>query len=388
MSSELDSQISTSKVYTHTLDPGTAGLANINGVAFTRITKDTASYPLNFYYQPSEPTRDDHVGNDNHNVSGELVNLFRDMIYDGGNPAGGTATVTLSGLLPGYDYDARIYTRRWGGNNRQATISFDTDGLPGAEDSVYIHEDDATQTPPGFADPNQAYALSYQFTAQTDQIQIGLTQQNTNASWHLYGLTNEFVTTPPPLMQATITGDDSYELYLSSDPNQPGTLVGSAGGWETPELYTEPVAVGEQLYLHIVGNNGFSAGGDWAGVIGQFDFILPEGYFLMHDPDATRITTGADWMGNATGFGDPSVPVTDVAGYGGSPWGTRPGVGAFDASAHWIWHGAPLIGQGDTYSPVYLSFPFKILVPEPAAAAVWAGLLGLALSIRLRRRRT
>jgi len=67
----------------------------------------------------------------------------------------------------------------------------------------------------------------------------------------------------------------------------------------------------------------------------------------------------------------------------------RPGVGAFDTSADWIWHGAELRTLGEPYySPVYLTFPFEVVIPEPAAVAVWAGLLGFGLCVWKRRKRT
>lgn len=50
------------------------------------------------------------------------------MLPDGSDPAGNTATATITGLVPGVTYDTRLYVCQWGARNRQATVAFDTHG--------------------------------------------------------------------------------------------------------------------------------------------------------------------------------------------------------------------------------------------------------------------
>jgi hypothetical protein len=382
---DADSGISTEKMYTHTLDPGTGPLATVNGVPFTRITDDTSAYPAaNFNYEPSNGTPDDHNGNSNTGVpaGSGMADLLQDMIYDGGNPEDGIARVTLSGLIPGVQYDARIYTRRWAGDNRPATVRFNHDGGTVPENQVLINEDDATQDPPGFADTNQAYALSDVYEPRSTRLEVEFEQHRAGASWHLYGVTNEFVR-PTTNLHAKITGDDSYDLFITGAPGVTGLPVGSGSGWETPEEFDITVPVGEPLWLHIKGYNGFDHGGDWAGIIGQFE--LPQGYFFVGTNFESMLTTTEAWMGNELDFGSAMGPVTSITTYGGSPWGTTPG--EFDPSAEWIWYGDPRLGQGgETYSPVYLSMPFQVFTPEPGTLTLLA--FGGAGFVARRRRGT
>jgi hypothetical protein len=189
---DADCDIDSGRTYTHKLDFGTGSPgALINGVQFAAYNNG-ANGTLNFNRAVSSGSLNDHGGNGGHNVSGNLVNLMTDMYYNGGNAAGGTTTWTLSGLTAGTTYDVRIYVRQWGPSaNRLVTLVFDPDGPGPISDSTgQISEDDATTA--GMAAANDAYYISYVYTAVSGQdLVITATQQNLNNSWHLYGLSNE-----------------------------------------------------------------------------------------------------------------------------------------------------------------------------------------------------
>ena len=193
ITNDADSGISTGKTYTHKLDFGTGSPgALINGVQFDAYNV-AANGTLNFMHEVFSGTLNE-TGNAGHNVSGGLVDLLTDMYYNGDNAAGGTRTWTLSGLTAGQTYSTRIYSRQWGaGNDRTATIVFDPDGAGPISDSTGpINQDDASASPPGFTNGNDAYYINYQFTAVAgEDLVITLTQNLVNQSWHLYGLTNE-----------------------------------------------------------------------------------------------------------------------------------------------------------------------------------------------------
>lgn len=195
MSNDADCGITSSRSYTHKLDFGTgAPGATINGVAFSAYNTG-ANGTLNFVATWTFSGVLALSGNANHNVSGDLINLMHDMYIDQNNTAGGTATWTLNGLTAGVTYDARIYTRAYGGSagTRNVTLVFDPDGAGAISDSTgQINEDDATQTPPGLSAFNDAYYINYRFTAVTgEDLVIAATQHAYNASWHIYGISCE-----------------------------------------------------------------------------------------------------------------------------------------------------------------------------------------------------
>jgi len=191
ITNDADCGISTDKTYTHKLDFGTGSPgALINGVQFDAYN-NAANGTLNFNREVFSGLLSEHGGNGAHNVSGSLVDLMTDMYYNGDNAVGGTTTWTLSGLTAGHTYSTRIYSRQWGVSARTVTFVFDPDGGGAISDSTeMINEDDATTA--GFTNANDAYYISYQFTAVAgEDLVISVTQENTNQSWHLYGLTNE-----------------------------------------------------------------------------------------------------------------------------------------------------------------------------------------------------
>jgi len=129
-------------------------------------------------------------------------------------------------------YDVRVYVRSWGGGGggRTSNITFDADGAGPGTNAVTLQEDGALPNPPGFADGNQAYILSYQFRATAEDLTIEFEQLGANASWHQYGLSNEEVERPiiPTLYSTGVddsrailtpgTPDPHYELTSAPDP--------------------------------------------------------------------------------------------------------------------------------------------------------------------------
>jgi hypothetical protein len=106
----------------------------------------------------------------------------------------------LTGLTPGQAYDTRLYIRNWDGAgnpfDRSQIIQFDLNGDGGAERSVRINPDNSLQNAPAFPVANAAYALSYNFVAQTASEIIKINQTG-GGTFHLYGLTNELTNRRP-----------------------------------------------------------------------------------------------------------------------------------------------------------------------------------------------
>ena len=249
ITNDADCGISPDNIYTHTLDfgTGTPG-ALINGVQFDAYNSG-ATGTLNFNRESDSGAASDHGGNGGHNVSGDLVNLMTDMLYNGNNAAGGTTTWTISGLTAGTTYHTRIYTRQWGpSDDRNATFVFDPDGAgPIADSTGLVSQDNATSV--GFANGNDAYYINYQFKAVSGQnLTITLTQDNVNYSWHLYGLTNqqfsaESATSPGPV-------DEQTDVLRDADLTwEPGEFAGThnvyvGDSFDSVDTATVPTAAG------------------------------------------------------------------------------------------------------------------------------------------------
>ena len=200
---DADCEIGTSKTYIHKIDCGSGDpAAEINGVAFDRVASASApalGFDLSLFSGDTTGIGP-HVGNSAHNVTGNLADLLTDMLYTGSNSPGAVTRLTLSGLTAGQSYDTRIYTRAWAVNatTRTANITFDPDGTGAGTDTltITIDEDDASKTPPGFSSYDQAYMISYEFTAEGTELTIDFEQLYSNQSWHLYGVTTEAVPEP------------------------------------------------------------------------------------------------------------------------------------------------------------------------------------------------
>ncbi len=174
---DADSDISTSKTYTHTLDfpSGTADATN-NGVVFVSsgmsgsrngygwaITSGTAPN-LTMNAAPTDATR---TGIDS---------LLWDFAYNSAD-----FTLTLTGLTPGKTYENRFYFRNYGGSPRVLTFTFTAGAvLIGA---ITHNPDTVTRS-----------WVGCRYTADTaGSLAVRIVSLNSGHTCHLYGLSNEEV---------------------------------------------------------------------------------------------------------------------------------------------------------------------------------------------------
>ena len=197
VTNDADSGISSANTYTHAIDfEQTPTGTTINGVVFTG---------MNNAYGPGF-TRTLANGGSSHNngagvvsTTGNLANLMQGFLYNNGPATDGTGlqTYTISGLTPGTTYDLRVYTHLWTNpGNRPNTLVFDSTGA--ADSTGLINQDNATSFGmPGVTD--SAY-INYRYTATGTSLSFtAANAAGSNASWHLYGLSNQVVPEPGSL---------------------------------------------------------------------------------------------------------------------------------------------------------------------------------------------
>ena len=221
ISNDADSQISTDNEYTHAIDFGNQSganpLANVNGVQFANGNPGTfpGAVGSGTVGTGSSTIPNSHPGNGGHNTSGAVSGLFGDMLY---NDA--TADIQLTGLTPGLTYDFRYYMRQWGAGTRTQDFLFDGDGDGVFESTIRISQDNATLEPPGFTTANQAYALSFTYTAGAGGTLNLKVNTIGGGTFHLYGLSNQVVSV------ADTDGDglpDAFEV-VHTDPESATAL--------------------------------------------------------------------------------------------------------------------------------------------------------------------
>ena len=194
VTNDADSGISSSNTYTHAIDfNASGGGATINGVVFTAATGNTG----NFTRTVANGSVNNHNGTGEVTTSGNLADLMQGFLYNSGPATDGSGlqTYTITGLTIGTTYDLRLYNHAWtAAGNRPNELVFD---VGGANDSTgFINTDRATTV--GMAGDNDSYYINYRYTASsTSLVFTAANQSGSNASFHLYGLTNQVVIPEP-----------------------------------------------------------------------------------------------------------------------------------------------------------------------------------------------
>ncbi len=209
----------------------------------------------------------------------------------------------------------------------------------------------------------------------------------------------------------SVTADNAYSVYVSTDNSVLGTLVGSnfggpAGQWSASSSYSFALSPIDTIYfVHVVGTNYNSANGLWpdAGTpngtspnpnafLGQFRV---DGGFTFAN-GGSSINTNAiagQWYGfaaiNNTSWTTPGGAVQSFGANGGSNiWGSAIGgaVPGISTSAEWIWSLPDNADYADLSTQITLTNP-ALATPLPGALPLFvSGLAAFGLVGRRRKR--
>ena len=161
------------------------------------------------------------------------------------------------------------------------------------------------------------------------------------------------------ILNASLSCDDDYEAYISTDPNVEGTLfMQNSGLWQSVETGSTALTAGVTNYLHIRARN---AGGP-SMFIGSL--TLDNSSFEFSAGGQTSDTGDANWLASLTGFNSNLVAPDNIGPNGTSPWGTLSS--GIRPEADFIWTG-PSTDTDERYFTVTIN-----AVPEPATMALLA----------------
>ena len=133
---------------------------------------------------------------------------------------------------------------------------------------------------------------------------------------------------PDTVLNAHMTADNGYYVYLSTNERDTGTQFGSANNWFNTDNFSSKLNSSVVNYLHIYT---YDQGGI-AGFLGEF--TLSDNRFKFSNDTQNLVTNTTDWRAYRDAFGGVSDLVTGLGFNGTSPWGIRPGIAS---NAQWIW---------------------------------------------------
>ncbi|MEO6750576.1 MAG: DUF6600 domain-containing protein [Chthoniobacteraceae bacterium] len=171
------------------------GPGTIGGVAFAPLTgTGNVWVAKGVTLSAATGTLANGVGKaDSIQADGAMAQVFAGMILNEGAADNSEQYVALdtAGMTAGKSYDMRVYVANASGQNREVSLSFVGDEAAAAG-TDFFNEDDATTSPGGFAQPNQAYYINYRF--KWDGVNtpgVTITQRYGSVPFCLYALTNQ-----------------------------------------------------------------------------------------------------------------------------------------------------------------------------------------------------
>jgi hypothetical protein len=203
-------------------------------------------------------------------------------------------------------------------------------------------------------------------------------------------------------LSLTVTADNAYALYLSTDNSTMGTLIpgsntygGPAGQWSAATTYTIDLTA-PVYYLHVIGSNYTPENQLWNSdgtpngtgsnpnaFLGNFS-ISGGGGYVFNNNSTSLVTEATDWLGIAVANNSSwTTPINNVQSFGANgvaPWGFVSGI---SASAEWIWSNP----DNAAYADLSTRIVNLDATPLPAALPLFASGLGAIGLLGWRRKR-
>jgi hypothetical protein len=189
------------------------------------------------------------------------------------------------------------------------------------------------------------------------------------------------------LLSFSITADNSFEIYLSTDNSTAGTLLGSGTNWVMDYQGSSiELSPGQVYYIHVVAHNSApSSLGNPAGFLG--DFSLNGTNFQFANGTQSLSTNTTEWQTSATGWSAYGSPTSFGANSNSSTvWNSYNGgpISGISGSAQWIWTADGGASVVDNYFTATIQS-----IPEPSTIMLLGcGGLGMIGIARAKHRKT
>jgi MSHA biogenesis protein MshQ len=117
------------------------------------------------------------------------------------------------------------------------------------------------------------------------------------------------------VLTTSMTVDNEFDIYISTNDNIQGTFFGSNNNWPTVTTHNTSLTPNVVNYIHVVGRD--------AGGIEMFlgQFTLSDTNFQFSNGTQTLLTNATNWQVSNTGFGSGYVTPHDYGLNGVGPWG-------------------------------------------------------------------
>lgn len=229
ITTDLDSEIDSGKIYTHAISGGEAGI--VNGVFFESL--EPTITPANFEWNTFGRDRSEINANPGQWAPDtaaipQLFTLLSSFTYssNGASP-GSRQQFTLSGLTPGQTYDLRFYLRPWSLTNTARPIDLVFTNGDQVVQPYFTFPEDRLGSILGLPDQQQTLFLSFNYTAEGTELVIDANvpecAASVSGSFHMYALTNEVSSPLDSLLQITNTAFTESGQFVLAFKGRPET---------------------------------------------------------------------------------------------------------------------------------------------------------------------